>query len=278
MIIKAYAKINLTLDIIGRRQDGYHILDSVFQSIGLFDELEVEKSDKISVICDGVKEDKNTAFTAAKEFFKVTGIVSGASIKIKKNIPFLSGLGGGSADAAAVIVALNKIYGAGLSSEELKKIALKCGADVPFCLTGGTARVGGIGEIISPLPDIKGVWAVIIKQGEKQSTADMYRRLDEENNAIATTNKFVDCILGGNQNAAFSHTGNAFFSLASDNNSVKALESQNPMCVSVSGSGPSHFAVFPDRNSALGASRRLKKLGFEPYTASFENCGVSIIE
>ncbi len=276
MIIKAYAKINLTLDIIGRRQDGYHILDSVFQSVGLFDTLEIKKDDEISVKCDGVKQQNNTAFIAANEFFNETGIVSGVSIKIHKNIPFLSGLGGGSADAAAVITALDKIYETNLNADRLNKLALRCGADVPFCLTGGTSRIGGIGEEVKRLTGIEGFWVVIVKEGEKKSTADMYRRLDDIGASSAFTAEFIRCIGSCDYAGAFSSMGNAFAQVAADENLISVLRKQNPLGASLSGSGPSHFAVFPDKTSALFAADNLKKSGFMPFAVPFVNSGYNM--
>ena len=244
MKIRANAKINLTLDIVGKREDGYHLIDSVFQSVGVYDTVLSEKADEITVVCDLLPIEDNIAFKAAEEFFSYTGIRGGAEIKIEKNIPVCAGLGGGSADAAAVIIALNEIYKTNLSVGELQKIGLKCGADVPFFFSGGTARVGGIGEKIEPVSDIKGACALIIKEGQKQSTGDMYKKLDNMKNQTAKTPDFLralkkDCI------KALKLSGNAFCALAADKDLIACLKAQNPLCVSVSGSGPAHFAVLP---------------------------------
>ena len=156
MKVKACAKINLTLDIVGKRCDGYHLIDSVFQSVSIFDELCVEKGDGITVKCSvgSIDNKDNIVCKAAEKFFENTKINGGAAIEIKKNIPLAAGLGGGSADAAAVIVALDRLYETKLSNEQICSIGLSVGADVPFCTVGGTARVGGIGEIVEKLPDI----------------------------------------------------------------------------------------------------------------------------
>ena len=274
MIIYAYAKINLTLDIIGRREDGYHLIDSVFQSVGLYDILEIKKSETITVNCGEIEQKQNIAYTAAKEFFKFSGIKGGAEINIEKRIPLLSGLGGGSADAAAVIVALDSLYRTGLSKDELVNIALKCGADVPFFIYGGTKRVGGIGEIIKPLPDIKDCYAVLVKSGGKKSTKDMYKRLDSLPQQESRTQRFTEAY--GEEK--FNFTGNAFSLLAEDKNVVSALKDQHPIAVSVSGSGPTHFALFSAENQAKKASECLENQGFKPIIAPFVNCGVKITD
>ncbi|MBO4694046.1 MAG: 4-(cytidine 5'-diphospho)-2-C-methyl-D-erythritol kinase [Clostridia bacterium] len=278
MIIKAYAKINLTLDIKAKRKDGYHIIDSIFQSVGLFDLLEVEREDGISVDCDGINEKSNIAFIAAQEFFKATAISSGARIKIKKNIPFLSGLGGGSADAAAVIVALDRIYGTGLDFEKLNKIALSVGADIPFCLTGGTARVGGIGENVEQLSPIKDFWVVIVKHGQKKSTADMYRMIDEISVSSGFTEEFIKNLSAADYKAAFAAVGNTFGAVAADDGLLSSLKALNPLGASISGSGPSHFAIFGDEPSARFAAEQLIRLGFATFAVPFVSRASDIIE
>lgn len=274
MILRAYAKINLTLDIVGKREDGYHLIDSVFQSVGLFDVLDIKKSDETRVHCGVIEQKDNIAFTAAKEFFKFTGIKGGAEINIKKHIPLLSGLGGGSADAAAVIVSLDRLYKTELTKKELVKIALKCGADVPFFIYGGTARVRGIGEDIKPLPDIKGYYAVLVKSGEKKSTKDMYQRLDSMPQQNIDTQSFLDA----KGEERFKFLGNAFLALAGDKDVITSLSSQNPIGVSVSGSGPTHFAIFSSKAAAEKASKSLKGEGYKPIIAPFISCGVEVID
>lgn len=270
MRIFAYAKINLTLDIVGKREDGYHLIDSVFQSVGIYDIVDVKKSNEIIIHCKDLKAEDNIAFVAAKEFFSFTNITGGAEINIEKHIPFLSGLGGGSADAAAVIFALDKIYNTELSSEKLKEIALKCGADVPFFLCGGTARVRGIGEDIEPLPDIKGYYALLVKAGDKKSTKEMYKKLD----SLPLQNKKTEDFLNSDNENRFDFVFNAFSLLASDPEIIMLLKSQKPLCVSVSGSGPTHLAVFSSKTDAEKAAQEISKKEYEPIVAPFVNIGL----
>ncbi|MBO4432879.1 MAG: 4-(cytidine 5'-diphospho)-2-C-methyl-D-erythritol kinase [Clostridia bacterium] len=277
MVLKAYAKINLTLDIVGKREDGYHLIDSVFQTVGVYDDVVTEKAERITVECGDLSGEENIAFKAAKEFFNFTGIRGGAKIKIGKKIPVCAGMGGGSCDAAAVIIALNEIYKTGLSVGELKKIGLNCGADVPFFFGGGTARVGGIGENVEPVPDITGFWALLLKEGKKKSTADMYKKLDSMPQKKAVTPDFLKA-LETDCKTALKMSENAFSPLVSDDNLTKFLKAQNPLCVSVSGSGPTHFALFDNFEAANKAAKALENAGKEPIVAPFVSCGVKIIE
>lgn len=145
--LRSYAKLNLSLDVTGKRPDGYHELDGVMQSISLSDTVEVERADDITTSFDVPDVDPvaNTAYAAARAFFDRTGIAGGAAIRIQKRIPRMSGLGGASANAAAVLIGLNRLYDAHLDAQTLAELGVRLGADVPFALTGGTARARGVG-------------------------------------------------------------------------------------------------------------------------------------
>ena len=281
LIIRANAKINLTLDITGKRADGYHLIDSVFQSVSAADIVEVQSNDKITVGCerffggDDINGEKNIAFKAAKEFFAFAGIPGGAKITIEKYIPVCAGLGGGSADAAAVIYALNSIYKTGLSREELTEIALKCGADVPFFLFGGTARVRGIGEEVEKLGFIGDFAVLIVRGGDKKSTADMYKKLDLMPDLKKQTDRFCELLEAGEKTEALKGCGNAFLPVQDDNGVLKLLSEFNPIAASLSGSGPSYFAVFENEKSALAAADELQKRGISSVAARFERFGIA---
>lgn len=181
---RAYAKLNLYLDITGRREDGYHLLETVMQSISLHDVVSVElrNGGGITLRCD--REDvpadrRNTAYKAAELFMQAAGISAGVDISIKKHIPSGAGLGGGSADAAAVLRMLNKAAGFPLSEERLLDIAAQVGADVPFCLVGGTKLCWGIGEQLSEFPGLPAAEYVVVKPEFSCPTGEAYRRYDE---------------------------------------------------------------------------------------------------
>lgn len=181
IFLKACAKLNLFLDIAGKRGDGYHLIKSVMQSVDIFDRVKVAKADGISVKCSesSLDGENNLAYKAAALFFEQTGIRGGAEIYIEKRIPMQAGMAGGSADAAAVLRGLNAIYEANLSDEELCAMGAKLGADVPFSLCGGTMLCEGIGEALSPLPELPDCAFVIVKPEIGMSTAESYRIYDE---------------------------------------------------------------------------------------------------
>ena len=184
---RAYAKANLYLDVTGRRADGYHGIESVMTTLPFFDVVTVEGADRITVALEGrvlpdlaaLAPEKNLAHLAAKLFFKTSGISGGAKITIRKNIPSRAGLGGGSADAAATLRALNTLYGEPFSRDELIKISLPLGADVPFCVALGAALCRGVGEIMTPIDSKIALHGVVTSErAEKKSTADAYRAVD----------------------------------------------------------------------------------------------------
>lgn len=177
----APAKINLFLDITGKLPHGYHEIYSVMQSIDIFDYIDVEKSDDLSVICDNpnICGEKNIAYKALTLFFEQSEIKSGARINIKKNIPLEAGMAGGSADAAAVLKGLNILFDEPFSEDELYDIGEKCGSDVPFCIKGGTMLCEGKGEKLFSLPDIPDCTILIVKPNFGMSTAESYKYYDE---------------------------------------------------------------------------------------------------
>ncbi|MDE5764667.1 MAG: 4-(cytidine 5'-diphospho)-2-C-methyl-D-erythritol kinase [Ruminococcus sp.] len=182
MKVKSSAKINLALDVTGRRADGYHEIESVFQTVGIYDEITVELTEKgIELICESASDDipcdeKNIAYKTARKFLDENKIETGCKIHIKKGIPSQAGMGGGSSDSAAVLFCLEKLTGKTFSSPE------KIGADVPFFLCGGTAYVTGIGEKITRIADYSGKILVIAKGKEGVSTAEAYKAIDNLEN------------------------------------------------------------------------------------------------
>jgi 4-diphosphocytidyl-2-C-methyl-D-erythritol kinase len=190
MELLAPAKINLSLDIIGRRPDGYHTLDMVMQSVSLFDTVSLTRSESggLQIICnenDVPCGEENTVFRAAKAFFQATGVPQkdGLLFSIEKKIPRQAGLGGGSADAAAALKLLNRLYRTNLTAEQLRKIAIPAGADVPFCIEGGTAHVTGIGENIEQLPPMVDCHIVICRPDVGISTKAAYSAYDKKGNS-----------------------------------------------------------------------------------------------
>ena len=265
--MNAYAKINLAFDIAGRRDDGYHELSSVMQSISLHDEVTVEgfSDNKICVYCDEPslpRDEKNTVYKAASLFFAYAGVENeGVSLSIKKHIPFQSGLGGGSADAAAALKLLNRFFCAGLSMEQLCGIALKVGADVPFCIRCGTAAAEGIGEkltAISPLPDCL---ILVCKPGFGISTGQAYCEADKHGFGSKKYSPAMVKALGcGSLAQSAACLGNCFEDILGlkEITAVKsAILSAGALGACMTGSGSAVFGLFDSSEKAERCKTRL---------------------
>ena len=271
LTLKAYAKINLSLGITGVRQNGYHDINTVMQSISLFDKICIDTDfNGISVCCkdnDELCGEDNIAYKAAEYFYVNLKLPPRANIVIEKNIPLAAGLGGGSADAAAVLVGLNMLCGCPFNDAKLREIALNLGADVPFCISGGTARAQGIGEILEPLPAMPPCIIALAKAGKKPSTKDMYAALDnEKTSTVVDTQKMIKALKTGDLSGVCHALDNCFEAVWGNIDDVKnTLIESGAIAASLSGSGPTVFGIFENEPK-----------GFE-YTASPINCGVEII-
>ncbi len=262
-IAKSYAKINLTLDVLGRLENGYHEVKMIMQSLNLFDLIILDKQArgiKISTNCKFLPNNsKNIAYKAADLFFRETGISGGVKILIHKNIPIAAGLAGGSGNAAAVLCALNLLYNAELSKEKLLSLALSLGADVPYCILGGTYLAEGIGEKLtglSPLPDMP---VVLVKPPVNISTAEIYHKIDTAQNlAHPDTAAAISAIESGDMPMLFKNLSNIMETVTSaDCPEIMSIKEQmlslGAYCSIMSGSGPTVFGIFPDNSSAKKA-------------------------
>lgn len=266
--VPAYAKINLMLDITGRRSDGYHTLLTIMQSISLADTVFIELNDsgKIDVDCKAVEINRisdNIAYKAAKAFFEYAKIpCTGLLIKIDKQIPLQAGLGGGSADCAAVLTGLNKLLGTGYSEEKLCEIGVKLGADVPFCIAGGTKICRGIGEIMSPAPPLEDCFIVIGKGSKGISTKKAFEAIDLEKKFAHEdiTDKYDGTI------ASVKLIGRNIFEDfldCEDVSTVKEILLQHGAEYSaMSGSGSAVFGMFRDKQTAGKCCKALKLDGY----------------
>lgn len=183
MIWKAYAKVNLSLDVVGKRDDGYHLLKMIMQQIDLYDLIEIKENEEkeIKIFCDKQYvplDSRNLAYKAAELFMKIYDVNIGIDIKIQKNIPVSAGLAGGSTDAAGVLRIMREMFKKDLSLEELMKIGLKIGSDVPYCIQGGTVLCEGIGEKMTSLKPFRGAILVLVKPNFGVSTKEVYKNLD----------------------------------------------------------------------------------------------------
>ena len=266
--VNAPAKINLFLDIIGKLDNGYHSLFMVMQTIGLSDTITVEKSDEkgIFLTCSEEKlpcDEKNIAWKAAAAFCKKHGIEPDVKIHIEKRIPFAAGLAGGSADAAAVIVALDKLYETNLSEFELCKTGLLVGSDVPFCIKGGTCLSQNTGGILSPLEPLKNCYIVLAKPESGVSTAEAYAAADSTYLYRPDSMRMLDACEKGDFEGICKYAGNVFEQVIEVAERVEFKEIMRKHGCSLcqmSGSGPTVFALFENKENAENCAEELKKI------------------
>lgn len=263
--IKAYAKVNLFLDITGRLNNGYHTLNTVMQQIDLYDDItaEISDGDGIFIKCDNPAvpcNEKNIAYKAAAAFMSETGKNARVDITIEKRIPLEAGMGGSSTDGAAVLKALNEIYGCPLSTEKLCGIGARLGADVPFCIMGGTAVCKGIGEIMTPANCLKDYVFLIVKPDFSCSTPVGYKTYDEKPVPVNTEfEKFVDLLSLGSEKWA-GKMYNVFEKLYDDERITAITDTMRKygaLGSILTGSGSAVFGVFNDRKTAENALKNI---------------------
>ena len=256
----SYAKINLTLDVLSKRPDGYHNVEMIMQTVSLYDLILVDKTEKNISISTNLKylpvNEKNIAYKAALEFFKYTCITGGCKIMIHKNIPVAAGLAGGSGNAAAVLCSLDKLYNTNLSSDELMDIASKLGADVPYCIMGGTALATGIGEILTPLPSIPKCNILMVKPPISVSTAAIYEAIDTaEIDKRPNTNAMIDALAQKDLNSVAQNLSNVMGNVTETMHPIvkgirRKMLMNGALGAVMSGSGPTVFGIFPDYETA----------------------------
>lgn len=266
--IKAYAKINLMLDIVAKRADGYHDLFMIMQSIGLYDTITVTqtKSKKITISCnmdDIPLDEKNIAYKAADAFFQSTKKKNkGIHIDIVKRIPHAAGMAGGSADGAGVLVALNALTDAGLTEDELCEIGVKIGADVPFCIKGGTLLAQGIGDVLNKVKPLRKCYILIAKPDVGVNTGYAYKQFDECGKIHTPDKLGMLCAMQSRDLADIAaRMENVFEQFIDVPNKVdiKSIMRENgALGVCMSGSGPTVFGIFDDREKANAAAENLK--------------------
>lgn len=282
--IHAPAKINLTLDVIDRRTDGYHIIESVMQTVDVCDEITLTACDDegIFLTCsdEALPTDaKNTAYRAAEVFYRHVNQVPHVRIHVEKKIPTQAGMGGESADAAGVLRGLNILENAGFSTEELCRMGGEIGADVPFCVLQGTALSEGIGSILTPvavLPDCP----IVIAKGEKGvSTVEAYTAIDRaETRGHYPAAPLIEALCAEDLEVIAANIGNVFDEVLQlpDVVRIKEIMRENgTMGCSMTGSGSAVFGLFEDKRTASVCVEALEDIGFtafvcHPYRAEDE--------
>ena len=285
--IKAAAKVNLILDLTAVLENGYHSIYTVMQSVGLYDTVTVEKTDsgKITLTCNDDTmplDNRNTAWKAAEYYFEHIGTpVQGVNIHIDKTIPSQAGMAGGSADAAAVIVALDKIFNTQLPEDDLLKIGEKVGADVPFCILGGTRLCLNKGEVMAKLPELPDCHIVIVKPDQGVSTKEAYnnydsaqwiRHPDNEGFLYAATTKDFDTMC--------KKAANVFEQVVevSDRVRIKAImRNHDARLAMMTGSGAAVFGLFESETDAINCEAELKDIFSSVYRTNPVNKALSFI-
>lgn len=290
MILKAAAKVNLMLDILGKTPEGYHTLFMIMQSVGVQDTVTLQLTGKpgtISLTCDKPKiptDEKNIAWKAAERFFEVTGTENpGISIDIQKKIPSAAGLAGGSADAAAVFVGLNRLLKTDLRERELCRMSTKVGADIPFCIQGGTMLAMDIGEVLAPLPDLQNCWFVLVKPDMDVSTKEAYAEADKHFKTMRHLDDsgMLRALVTQNQRKAFHLVGNVFEQVIEvpDRVDIKAyMRGTGSEASCMSGSGPTIFGIFNTKDEAENCVHILGHKFGEVFLCEPKNRGVEIVE
>ena len=269
MKIKAYAKINIALDVVGKREDGYHLLKMIMQTVDLYDVIEITKIDSdIKLICNKPYvpiDERNLAYKAAKLFKETYNIEDGVSINLIKNIPVSAGMAGGSTDAAGVLKVMNRIFNINASDEELRALGLKLGADVPYCINGGTALCEGIGEKITQLKPFNDKIVVIVKPPFGVSTKEVYKDFDlskvifhprTEDIIRAMENDDIHFVSNNMKNLLENVTLRKHRVILNIKESMRSYDAVGTM---MSGSGPTVFAFFDDMLKAQICYDEMKK-------------------
>ena len=263
MKIKAPAKLNLSLEIMGKRPDGYHDISSIFQTVSLFDSIDVQPADEIYLNTPGfnLPFTENIIYKTALEMRRKYGVANGARIVLEKEIPIAAGLGGGSSDAASTIKILNDLWGLNLTTSELSSFASTIGSDVPFFIEGGTSFVHGRGDLIRELPDLRLVWIVIIVPDIEitNKTATMYSYLSKESYTAGGLSRKLEARIRNGGDCPPQLMFNGFFDIAIANQPglEKVLAVLNKVGIQeihLTGSGPSLFTVVTRKEIATALS------------------------
>lgn len=292
MRLQAFAKINLGLDVLGKREDGYHEVRMIMQTIRMYDQLDMRKSVKPGIHLTTNKkyipvDENNLVWRAAKLMMDTCGIMEGVSIHLHKVIPVAAGMAGGSSDAAATLVGMNRLFHCGLSKEKLMELGVQIGADVPYCVLRGTALAEGIGEKLTVLPPMPDCWILIGKPGISVSTKYVYTTLDLNTDTVhPDIDGMKKALEDGNLYGITERMGNvlqdvtipAYPEVERIKEQMKALGAVNAM---MSGSGPTVFGIFDNEEKAQEACQKLRESGSCQQvflTVPFNNYGGKTID
>lgn len=269
--LKALAKINLGLDVLGRRENGYHDVRMVMQTIYLYDNVTLNKTEESGISLKTnlsylPVDDKNIAYKAAKMLMEEFNIEDGIEIILDKHIPVAAGMAGGSSNAAAVLVGMNRLFELGLSRQELMDRGVKLGADVPYCIMRGTVLAEGIGEILTPLAPMPKCFVLVAKPGISVSTKTVYEKLDaHEIEDHPDIDGVIAGLNAGDLKMVAASMGNVLERVTIEAHPIieeikKVMKEEGAWGAMMSGSGPTVFGIFDDKTVAKRAGQKIKEL------------------
>lgn len=282
--LKALAKINLGLDVVRRREDGYHEVRMIMQTIQLYDRLDIKRTHEPGIqIQTNLSflpvNENNLIYKAAKLLMDEFSITDGVSVKLDKRIPVAAGMAGGSTDAAAMLIGVNRLFSLGLTKSQLMERGVQIGADVPYCIMRGTALAEGIGEALSPLPPMVKCPVLIAKPSISVSTKFVYQNLKLDDTTIhPDIDRLIDDIKAKNLHDIAAHMGNVLETVTIPNYPVideikKHMLSNGAVGALMSGSGPTVFGLFDDEDTAKKAYKAMRSshLARQVYLTSVYN-------
>lgn len=282
--LKALAKINLGLDVVRRREDGYHEVRMIMQTIQLYDRLDIKMTQEPGIqIQTNLSflpvNENNLIYKAAKLLMDEFSITDGVSVKLDKRIPVAAGMAGGSTDAAAMLIGVNRLFSLGLTKRQLMERGVQIGADVPYCIMRGTALAEGIGEALSPLPPMVKCPVLIAKPSISVSTKFVYQNLKLDDTTIhPDIDRLIDDIKAKNLHDIAAHMGNVLETVTISNYPVideikKHMLSNGAVGAMMSGSGPTVFGLFDDEDTAKKAYKAMRSshLARQVYLTSVYN-------
>lgn len=282
--LKALAKINLGLDVVRRREDGYHEVRMIMQTVQLYDRLDIKRTQEPGIqIQTNLSflpvNENNLIYKAAKLLMDEFSITDGISVKLDKRIPVAAGMAGGSTDAAAMLFGMNRLFSLGLTKRQLMERGVQIGADVPYCIMRGTALAEGIGEALSPLPPMVKCPVLIAKPSISVSTKFVYQNLKLDDTTIhPDIDRLIDDIKAKNLHDIAAHMGNVLETVTIPNYPVideikKHMLSNGAVGAMMSGSGPTVFGLFDDEDTAKKAYKAMRSshLARQVYLTSVYN-------
>lgn len=283
--LRAYAKINLSLDVVGRLENGYHQVRMIMQTVGICDVLHFERTEGEIVITSNLGDlplgEDNLIYKAAALMRDAYSIAGGLRVRLEKQIPVAAGMAGGSSDAAATLKAMNLLYGLGLSEEALRKLGVKIGADVPYCVMGGTALSEGIGEILTELSPMPECFLLVAKPEINVSTKYVYEQLDSHEISLhPDVDGMMEAIREGNLRGVTERLGNVLETVTAEKYPIIGQIKETMMdCGALgslmSGSGPSVFGIYQEREKAELAMAKIREKGLAKQVFVTEPVAIS---